>query len=94
MVAHEILVSALGPLVLGFGDWGQGLTIYTQKGLSYSWINKVVNANNFTVHYSSDTDSSGESEVFINNANHGFVTQLFQNNSAVCLGRLSNAVNL
>ena len=27
VVAHEILVSALGPLVLGFGDWGQGLTI-------------------------------------------------------------------
>ena len=65
-----------------------------KKGLSYSWINKVVNANNFTGHYSSDTDSSGESEVFINNANHGFVTQLCQNSPAVCLGRLGYTVNL
>ena len=27
MVAHEILVSAQGPLVLGLRVWGQGLTI-------------------------------------------------------------------
>ena len=43
VVAHKILVSAQGPLVLGFWVWGlrvwgQGLTISESTGLSISII--------------------------------------------------------
>ena len=47
------------------------------KPESYSWFNMLSMPT--IILYEPlfpDTDSSGESEVFINNANHGFVTQL------------------
>ena len=47
MVAHEILVSALVPLVLGFefrglGVWGQGLTILDYVLLEYGGLPLVL----------------------------------------------------
>ena len=47
MVAHEILVSAQGPLVLGFGvwglrDWGLGLTKGGLRGLLHHYQNASI----------------------------------------------------